>query len=249
MSLASYNLLGIFFLISCFTEESLGRRDAAAHWNTLNPIHSDSRTMKKIAATLLALGMGFASSSIAKADAIPYPAAGTIAPQTPTFATGNAGVNVYFYGSTASFTDYVQVHDVQTGYNSGNILNNHTSKQGDMVTVGGLPGQINMGDQLVFYISSPEGLFASIASYSADGVNHGYVTNYTGGVAGIPSGLFVGLEDESSSHPSDFNYNDDTFVFTGVSAPSVTPEPGSLVLLGTGALSMLGMARRRFTRA
>ena len=163
----------------------------------------------------------------------------------------SGGVNVYFYGSTAADTDYIQVQDVQTGYNSGDILNNHTSAQGQEVTVGTAPGQINMRDQLVFYIDSPEGLFASVASDSADGVNHGYVTNYTGGVAGIPAGLFVGLEDESASHPSDFNYNDDTFVFTGVMAPtlSATPEPGSLALLGTGTLSLLGLARRRFLKA
>ncbi len=206
--------------------------------------------MKKLAVSLLLLSVGAVSASIAKADAIPYPTPGTIAPQVATYASNTSGgVNVYFYGSTAADTDYIQVQDVQTGYNSGDILNNHTSAQGQEVTVGTAPGQINMGDQLVFFIDSPEGLFASIASYSADGINHGYVTNYTGGVAGIPDGLFVGLEDLNNG--GDLNYNDDTFVFTGVSAPSIsaTPEPGSLALLGTGTLSLLGLARRRFLKA
>lgn len=207
--------------------------------------------MKKIAVSLLLLSLSAVSASIAKADAIPYPTPGTVAPQVNTYATTSGGVNVYFYGSTASFNDTIRVYDVQTGYNSGDILPNHGTAQGTEVTVGTAAGQINAGDQLVFYINSPEGLFASVASYSADGVNHGYVTNYTGGINGIPSGLFVGLEDESNAHPSDFNYNDDTFVFTGVSAPTIaaTPEPGSLALLGTGTLSLLGMARRRFLRA
>ncbi|WP_419803740.1 PEP-CTERM sorting domain-containing protein [Terriglobus sp.] len=205
--------------------------------------------MSKIAASLLFLSLGAASASIAKADAIPYPTPGHAAPEVPTFASSNGGVNIYFYGSTAAFTDTIQVYDIQTKYLSGQVLNNKTTPNGTEVTVGSGPGEINMGDQLVFYINSPDGLFANIASYSDDGVNHGYETAYTGGVSGIPSGLFVGLEDLRNG--GDFNYNDDTFVFTGVSAPSIaaTPEPGSLALLGTGTLSLLGMARRRFLRA
>ena len=213
------------------------------------PNLQETRTMKKTAAFLLFLGLGAVSASIAKADAIPYPNKGTVAPEVPTFATSNGGVNIYFYGSTAADTDTIQVFDVQTNYLSDKVLNNKTTANGTEVTVGTGAGQINAGDQLVFYINSPDGLFASIASYSDDKVNHGYVTTYTGGNFGIPAGLFVGLEDLKGG--GDLNYNDDTFVFTGVSAPSIaaTPEPGSLALLGTGTLSLLGMARRRFLRA
>ena len=192
-----------------------------------------------------------ATVSVSWAGVIPYPDPGTVAPQVVTYASSSKGINIYYYGSTANYTDYVQVLDVQTGYNSGSILDNHNTAPATEVTVGATPGEINKGDQLVFYIASPEGLFASIASYSADGVNHAYITDFGGGNlygTAIPSGLFVGLEDESSFH-SDFNYNDDTFIFTGVSAPSVgtgvTPEPGSLALFGTGLLSLGGILRRR----
>ena len=184
------------------------------------------------------------------AGVIPYPNPGVIAPQVTTYASSSGGVDVYYYGSTANDTDFVQVYDVQTQYNSGEILNNHATAVGTEITVGTGPGQINAGDQLVFFIESPDGSFGSIASYSEDGINHAYITGYSGGTVGgtiVPAGLYVGLED--LYYPgSDLNYNDDDFIFTGVSAPSVTgvtPEPASLALFGTGLLGVVGTMKRR----
>ncbi len=196
-----------------------------------------------------------AAATSAFGGAIPYPNPGTVAPEVTTYASSSAGVQIYFYGSTANYYDYVNVLDTHTGYTSGYILNNHGTSLGSELTIGTQPGQIDAGDQLVFYIESPEGQFASLASYSADDTNHAYITAFNGGTlngVSIPAGLFVGLEDQASYH-SDFNYNDDTFVFANVSAPgvnpSVTPEPSSLLLFGTGLISFSQVARRRLRQS
>jgi hypothetical protein len=183
----------------------------------------------------------------ALADSIPYTHTGTVAPTVPTYATSSSGVDLYYYGSTAGYTDYIGVYDLQTGYNSGLLFDNKTTSVGAEVVVGSKAGQINVGDQLVFYIDSPEGTFASTAAGNADGINHAYITSYSGGTVNgvkVPAGLFVGMEDENKSH-SDLNYNDENFLVTGVSTSAVTPEPASLFLLGTGLIALVLVLMRR----
>ena len=211
------------------------------------------RTCHSVMRRLLAVALLGATAS-AMAGVIPYTNVGTIAPQVPVFAATNGGVEVFFYGSGANFNDSVEVADLSTGYDSGAILANHSTALGAEVSVGTGAGQIEVGDQLVFYIDSPAGKFASLGAYSADGVNHAYITSFAGGTLGgvaIPSGLYVGMEDQFSYY-SDFDYNDDSFVFAGVSAPSLptaaTPEPSTLALLGTGLLGAAGAVRRHVAR-
>jgi len=213
--------------------------------------HHPARLLKNLALASIAILFAAWSHSLL-ADAIPYPNMGTAAPQVSTYAASSGGVSVYYYGSTAAFTDFLRVYDVNTGFNSGDVLQSNLTRPGTHLTVGTGPGQINSGDQLIFYIDSPDGLFASVASDSSDGINHGYITSYSGGLIGgvnVPAGIFVGLEDERGG--GDLSYNDHTFVLTGISAPSTlvnpgpVPEPNSLWLIGTGAFSAAGMIRRK----
>ena len=200
------------------------------------------------------LALAFAGLAVsARAGTIPYANVGSVAPEVPVFASGSGGIDVFYFGSGANFYDSVEVFDPSTGFDSGPILGNHSTALGAEMLVGGAPGQINANDQLVFYIDSPAGKFASLSAYSEDGVNHAYITTYAGGAVGgvtIPGGLYVGMEDQTSFY-SDFDYNDDSFVFAGVSAPSLptaaTPEPSTLALLGTGLLGVAGTVRRRLT--
>lgn len=187
-------------------------------------------------------------TSAACADSIPYAHVGTIANQTPVYASSN-GLNVFYMGSTAGFDDQIDIFDLTTGWDSGKILDNKSTAVGTKLTVGTGAGQIQTGDQLLFYIDSPDGHFASLASYSPDGINHAYITPYAGGQANgvtIPAGLFVGMEDLPYGI-SDLNYNDDDFVFSGVSTskPAVTPEPWSVALLSSGLLCTAVVKRRR----
>jgi PEP-CTERM motif len=192
-----------------------------------------------IALTCIALSAG---STALYADQIPYATPGTIAQTTTLTATATGDIMGYFYSASASDTDYVGIYDSTTKTFSGWFFNN----QGTTVGTAQDFGHVNAGDVLVVELENTSlgnEIFATDPSYSADGVNHGYVTTFSGDKGLFPAGLYVGMEDLPNGS-SDFDYNDDTFIFTNISDPAV-PEPSSLALLGTGVLSAAGLFRRR----
>ena len=197
--------------------------------------------MKHLGLTLLSFALLAAAPAFA--DSIPYPHTGTIPPQVSLFASSTGTVTGYFYSASAADYDEVRLLDVTTGTTSVWELPNHSTSQGTSTNFS--PVAVNAGDQLVFELLNtslnPNQIFATNSVDSSDGVNHGYVTGFSGG-SGIPAGLYIGFED-LPKQGSDLDYNDEAIVVTNVSA---APEPGSLALLGTGILGIAAGLRRKF---
>jgi hypothetical protein len=102
-------------------------------------------------------------------------------------------------------------------------------------------GNANAGDSLVFFtnIFSTGDTFYSDKSLNADGVNHVFSASF-GGDNIIPAGTYLAFEDLIGG--GDFNYHDETFVFTNVAAG--VPEPASWALMIAG-FGLIGVTARR----
>jgi hypothetical protein len=184
--------------------------------------------------------------SSVRADVIPYPTPGIENPVTYVFVAANTGpITAYFAGSTAAFENTLglNINGVSTGIFG---LNNQTSAVGDSIVL----GNANAGDVLTFVMHNVVPGIGDVYSdpllnstYDGGGIhNHVYSTPYTGTgpvIDSIPAGTFVSFEDLPNSgpySPSDWNYNDEDFVFTNVGVTPSVPVPaavwGGIVLMG-----------------
>jgi len=208
--------------------------------------------MNKKLLSLAAVGLVGASSSLI-AGPIPYPNSGTENLITYTFnATANGDIIAYFAGTGASYTESLgmMINGVQSANGFG--LVNQTSHVGDSFDL----GFAHAGDTLTFDIdvTSPNlGLVYSDSSLNAaydgssPGLNHVYSTDATAWqiAPSIPAGTYVGFEDLPGSNPPDWNYFDETYVFTDVTTTSSVPDSGSSMMLLGMAMTGLGLLRRK----
>ena len=200
-----------------------------------------------ISATILA---AYAPKT-ARADAIPYPNVGTPNPITYTFtATTTGDIIAYFAGSTASYDNELGM--LVNGVSTGVIgLDNQTSALGLSLDL----GHANAGDVLTFVLQnntlgkdvySDPSLNGAYDTSGVDGHNHVYSTAYTANppIDSIPNGTYVAFEDLPFPG-SDFNYHDETFVFTDVTTTmNGVPDSGSTVAmlgLGLAGIGLLGL--------
>ena len=199
--------------------------------------------MKAKTSLYLLILLALATTAVpAMADNIPYGTAGTAAPTKAFSAISTGSVTGYFFGFSAADTDKIQLCDVTKSMCSAFVFDNQTTAIGTSINL----GSVNAGDKLTINLENLTTgyLLSSDPSKSVDGINHAYATAYTGGVAGIPAGLFVGMEDLRAPG-SDLDYNDDQFVLTNVTTAVSTPEPSTLLLLSVGMFGIFQLRRRQ----
>jgi hypothetical protein len=181
----------------------------------------------------------------ASADVIPYPTVGQPNPVVYSFTAAQTGdVTGFFAGSGAAYSEDIGLLDNGVLTSAGFGLNDHASSVGQSFDF----GHVTAGDSLVFvldvvspdlgFVYSDPDMNTGYDINGSDGHNHVYSTAYTAtspDYPGIPVGTYVAFEDLPFPD-SDFNYFDETYVFTGVTTTTNVPEPGSVALLAAGLL-------------
>lgn len=205
----------------------------------------------------LPLGIAWAAGLIGTANAavIPYSHAGT--PNTAVYqftASGAGDVIAYFAGSGAAYDETVGLYVNGVLTSAGFGLDDHASAIGQAFDFGSAAA----GSALVFAIRvttlddrivySNPALNGGFDVNGGKGHQHIYSTAYSAASgllpAGIPSGAYIGFEDETFPS-SDFNYADETYVVTGVTYAAAVPEPATLAVVGAGLAGLAALRRRR----
>jgi hypothetical protein len=217
--------------------------------------------MHNSTAASVILAMALSAGAAKAADQIPYPNSGAYNTTTYTFTAAATGdLMAYIVGGFGASYDNqlgLLVNGVQQG---GFALDNHTSALGDSVNF----GPVTAGDSLIFILHNVDldqnaySLATMNAAYDevgyTGGGNHIYSTVYNAdpAIASAPVGTYVGFED--IPYPgADFNYNDESFVFTNTATVVMpngggVPEPATWALMLTGFFGA-GAALRRRPRA
>ena len=199
-------------------------------------MRSKIKTCSSIATLLLLFSGGY---QLAQANSLVYSPIGTPNPVDYTFtATSTGSVTAYFYSESAGDTDVLIIEDTTLGTSVEGLVN-QTSSVGESISLA-----VNAGNTLVFELDneSTGTILSSDASLNADGDNHIYSVPYTYSSSdpSIPSGTFGAFEDLLASQGSDFDYNDEDFVFTNVSV-STAPEPTTMALFGVALVGLAGL--------
>ena len=159
--------------------------------------------------------MGFACIGICHATAatIPYGNVGTEAMAHTFRATSTGDFTAYYAGSTARYTNTLDVY-VNGEQRGGGMFNTKSTANGAAHDF----GMVHAGDILTFAINvlTTGERFSSDQSKNADGVNHVYASSFSGNAEIPVAGTFVAFEDLRGG--GDLNYNDETFVFTNTAA-------------------------------